>query len=205
MRGELQQWRSLAAASVGEMSLPLPRPLGRLLRARRRRAARRVRREAQEADVLAAVRADGQVVQPDPVVAVVVGVGERHRRRRRERERDGVLGGNAGVRGAERQRHRDQVRRGGARRRVRERVGRRRGRAGVLPAAAERQRDGARARRVLAARRDPARRRRALGAAQVLGDTDRREHRCAHAHHELRSAQDSGSTSHYLLISLYQS
>uniref|UniRef100_J3MXS0 Late embryogenesis abundant protein LEA-2 subgroup domain-containing protein n=1 Tax=Oryza brachyantha TaxID=4533 RepID=J3MXS0_ORYBR len=55
------------------MPLRLHRAVRHLLRARRGRAAsRRVRREAQEADLPAAVRADGQVVQPP--VAVVVGV-----------------------------------------------------------------------------------------------------------------------------------
>ena len=90
------------------MPLPLPAALADRPRPRRGRAARRLRHEAQEADLLPAVRADGQVVQPQ------TGVFEPQRR-----QRDVVvlvLGGVAAVRGAEPERDRDKVQRGGPRR-----------------------------------------------------------------------------------------
>lgn len=172
------------------MPLPLPAPLAPPLARRRRRAARRLRHEAQEAGLLPAVHPDGQVLQPDVVEP--------------QRERDGgaVRGGVAGVRGAEPERDRDTVRRDGAGSGVRERVGGRHGRAGVLPAPAERQRDGAHARRARAAERDPAPRERAVGAEELHGDQGRRAHRRPDAHHELPSSKNSGScdSTHTLLL-----
>ena len=164
------------------MPLPLPAPIAHPLARRRRRAARRLRHEAQEAGLLPAVHPDGQVLQPDVVET--------------QRERDGgVRGGVAGVRGAEPERDRDTVRRDGAGRGVRERVGGRHGRAGALPAPAECQRDGAHARRARAAERDPAPRERAVGAEELHGDQGRRAHRRPDAHHELPSSESSGSDS----------
>ena len=162
------------------MPLPLPAPLGHPPGRRRRRAARRLRREAQEAGLLPAVHPDGPVLQPP---AATAGVAERD---------GGVRGGVAGVRGAEPERRRDTVRRDGAGRGLRERVGRRHGRAGVLPAPAERQRDGAHARRARGAERDAAPRERAVGAAELHGDQGHREHRRPDARHELRAAKSSG-------------
>ena len=169
------------------MPLPLPAPLADPPARRRRRAARRLRDEAQEAGLLPAVHPDGQVLQPDDDVVEP------------QRERDGgggaaagVRGGVAGVRGAEPERDRDTVRRDGAGRGVRERVRGRHGRAGALPAPAERQRDGAHARPARAAERDAAPRQRAVGAEELHGDQGRRPHRRPDAHHELPSSKNSG-------------
>jgi hypothetical protein len=168
------------------MPLPLPAALAHPPARRRRRAAGRLRHEAEEAGLLPAVHPDGQVLQPADVVV-------EPEPQRGRRDGGAVRGGVAGVRGAEPERGRDTVRGDGAGRGVRERVGGRPGRAGALPAPAERQRDGARARRPRAAERHPAPRGRAVGAEEVHGGQGRRPRRRPDAHHERPSSQSSGT------------